>query len=126
MKYYFYILAFLFVAVSCNKTLVKYNGNFEGTWYSESRYDNINETFVRDEFVFSGSNGTYQIDCKDTCETNLCSCVEKLSGRAEINSQKTIIRLVSNFNRTFQLDAEPYEVAGKWLMKVDGRMYYKQ
>jgi hypothetical protein len=121
----FFLLALLLLS-ACNKTLIKYNPDFEGTWFSDEKYNSVSSKFVRNELVFSGQNGSFQVDCIDTCETTLCQCAEKLTGRAEINAQRTIIRLVSNFNRTFQIDAEPYQVGEQWLMKIDGRVYYKQ
>lgn len=124
LTFTFFII--LLTLSSCNKTVVQYNADFEGTWFSEARYDNVNQRFVRDELVFSGKDGSYQIDCPDTCATNLCHCLEKLSGRAEINASKTIIRLIANYSKTFNLDEEPYQAGGKWLMKIDGRIYYKQ
>jgi hypothetical protein len=112
--------------LACNKPLLKYNSNFEGTWYSEPQYNPVLEAFVSDELVFSGKEGSYQVDCKDTCTTNLCECTAKITGTPEINKQRTIIRLNSQTPRTFQLDAEPYEQGGSWFMEVDGKTYKKQ
>lgn len=122
---FFLTLAALFL-LACNKPLVKYNSDFEGTWYSETQYNPDLEKFVGDELTFSGKNGTYQVDCGDTCGTNLCDCTGKLSGKAEINQQRTIIRLNSQTPRTFNLDAEPYEQGGSWFMEIDGKTYKKQ
>lgn len=105
---------------------MKYNPDFEGTWYSETQYNPVLEKFVGDEFVFSGKDGTYQVDCKDTCGTNLCDCTGKLVGKTEINQQRTIIRLNSQTPRNFSLDTEPYELGGQWFMKIDGKLYKKQ
>jgi hypothetical protein len=115
-----------FVLFACNKPLLKYNGDFEGTWYSETQYNPDLQKFVGDELTFSGTTGTYQVDCGDTCGTNLCECTGKLSGKPEINQQRTIIRLNSQTPRTFNLDAEPYQQGGSWFMKVDGKVYKKQ
>jgi hypothetical protein len=114
------------VLFACNKPLLKYNSDFEGTWYSEAKYSPDFQVFVCDEFTFSGSSGTYQIDCRDTCGTTLCTCTGKLVGTPEINQQRTIIRLNSQTPRTFNLIKEPYEVGGEWFMEIDGRNYKKQ
>jgi hypothetical protein len=112
--------------LACNKPLVKYNSDFEGTWYSETQYNPTMQKFVGDELTFSGKEGTYQVDCADTCGTNLCDCTGKLTGKAEINQQRTIIRLNSQTPRTFTLDTEPYEQGGSWFMEIDGKTYKKQ
>jgi hypothetical protein len=126
MKIGFYLLTALAILAGCNKPLLKYNSDFEGIWFSETQYNPDLQVFVSDELVFSGKNGTYQVDCKDTCTTNLCECTGKLTGVAEVNQQRTIIRLNSQTPRTFQLDAEPYEQGGEWYMEIDGKKYKKQ
>lgn len=126
MKKVFLFVTTCLLLIACNKPLLKYNSNFEGTWYSEPQYNPGLEAFVSDELVFSGKEGSYQVDCKDTCTTNLCECTAKITGTPEINKQRTIIRLNSQTQRTFQLDAEPYEQGGFWFMKVDGKVYKKQ
>ena len=112
--------------LACNKPLLKYNSDFEGTWYSEPQYNNVMGKFVSDELTFSGTSGTYQIDCKDTCAVNLCDCTAKLTGKAEINQQHDKIRLNSQSQRVFTLNTEPYEQGGSWYMEVDGKTYKKQ
>ena len=126
MKKILFLTASCLLLLACNKPLLKYNSDFEGTWFSETQYNPDLEVFVSDELVFSGKNGTYQVDCKDTCATNLCDCTGKLSGTAEINQQRTIIRLNSQTPRTFNLDAQPYEQGGSWFMEIDGKKYKKQ
>lgn len=126
MKKIVFLTTILLVLAACNKPLLKYNSNFEGTWFSETQYNPDLQVFVSDELVFSGKNGSYQVDCKDTCTTNLCECTAKLTGTAEVNQQRTIIRLNSQTPRTFQLDAEPYEQGGEWYMEIDGKKYKKQ
>ncbi|AEA44593.1 hypothetical protein [Fluviicola taffensis] len=124
-KILFLTTAVLFL-LACNKPLLKYNADFEGTWYSEAKYNSAFEEFVSDELTFSGTTGTYQVDCRDTCGVNLCTCTAKLSGTPEINQQRTIIRLNSQTPRTFNVTAEPYEVGGEWYMEIDGKKYHKQ
>lgn len=126
MKKTIFLATLLVVVAACNKPLLKYNSDFEGTWYSEPQYNPDLGVFVSDELVFSGKEGSYQVDCKDTCATNLCDCTAKITGTAEINKQHTIIRLNSQTKRTFQLEAEPYEQSGSWFMEVDGKTYKKQ
>ncbi len=126
MKNLILLAATLLVLAACNKPLLKYNSDFEGTWFSETQYNPDLQVFVSDELVFSGKTGSYQVDCKDTCTTNLCECTAKLTGTAEVNQQRTIIRLNSQTPRTFQLDAEPYEQGGEWYMEIDGKKYKKQ
>lgn len=126
MKKIILLTALTLVLFACNKPLLKYNSDFEGTWYSETQYNPDLQVFVGDELVFSGKEGSYQVDCKDTCGTNLCDCTGKLSGKAEINQQRTIIRLNSQTPRTFNLNTEPYEQGGSWYMEVDGKKYKKQ
>lgn len=126
MKKLILLAALSFLLATCNKPLLKYNSDFEGTWFSEPQYNPDLQVFVSDEFTFSGKTGTYQVDCKDTCITNLCSCTGKLTGQSEINKQRTIIRLNSQTPRTFSLDAEPYEQGGSWYMEIDGKKYKKQ
>jgi hypothetical protein len=126
MKTGFYLLAALALLAACNKPLLKYNADFEGTWYSETQYNPDLQKFVGDELTFSGKTGTYQVDCGDTCETSLCDCTSKLTGTAEINQQKNLIRLNSQTPRTFAVDTEPYEQGGSWFMKIDGKTYKKQ
>lgn len=124
-KIIFLTLTTLFL-LACNKPLLKYNSDFEGTWYSEPQYNPTMGVFVSDELYFSGKEGSYQVDCQDTCNTNLCDCTAKITGTPEINKQHTIIRLNSQTPRTFNLDAEPYEQNGMWFMEVDGKTYKKQ
>ncbi len=126
MKKTIFLATLLVVVAACNKPLLKYNSDFEGTWYSDPQYNPDLGVFVSDELVFSGKEGSYQVDCKDTCVTNLCDCTAKITGTPEINKQHTIIRLNSQTPRTFQLDAEPYEQSGFWFMEVDGKTYKKQ
>jgi hypothetical protein len=126
MKKVFLFVTTCLLLIACNKPLLKYNSDFEGTWYSEPQYNPDLGVFVSDELVFSGKEGSYQVDCKDTCTTNLCDCTAKITGTPEINKQHTIIRLNSQTQRTFQLDAEPYEQGGFWFMEVDGKTYKKQ
>lgn len=126
MKKIILLTALTVVLFACNKPLLKYNSNFEGTWYSEPQYNPTLGVFVSDELVFSGKEGSYQVDCQDTCATNLCDCTAKITGTPEINKQHTIIRLNSQTPRTFNLDAEPYEQGGFWFMEVDGKTYKKQ
>ncbi len=126
MKKFLFLTSAVFFLLACNKPLLKYNSDFEGTWYSERQYNPDMQAFVSDELVFSGKNGSYQVDCKDTCGTNLCDCTGKLTGTAEINQQRTIIRLNSQIKRTFNLDAQPYEQGGSWFMEIDGKVYKKQ
>lgn len=126
MKYTLYTLGLLIVFSSCNKVLTDYNKEFEGTWFSEAQYNSVMGKFVSDELVISGNAGTYQSDCKDTCVVNLCDCTNKITGKAEINDKRTIIRLNSQIKRTFFLQQEPYEIDGKWFMKLDGKVYQKQ
>ncbi|MGV3612526.1 MAG: membrane lipoprotein lipid attachment site-containing protein [Fluviicola sp.] len=126
MKRLIFLTTILLVLAACNKPLVQYNSDFEGTWFSETQYNPDLQVFVSDELVFSGKTGSYQVDCKDTCSTNLCDCTAKLTGTAEVNQQRTIIRLNSQTKRTFQLDAEPYEQGGEWYMEIDGKKYKKQ
>lgn len=128
MKKRFYILP-LFVLVllaSCNKPLLKYNSEFEGTWYSEPQYNSVMGKFVSDQFTFSGKTGTYLIDCQDTCAPNLCTCTGTLTGTSEINQQRDKIRLNSQTPRVFELNAEPYQEGSYWYMEVDGKKYKKQ
>ncbi|MNE39324.1 hypothetical protein D3C80_1332720 [compost metagenome] len=110
MKKRFYIIPlFLLILVSsCNKPLLKYNSDFEGTWYSEAQYNSVMGKF------------------QDTCAANLCVCTGKLTGKAEINQQRNKIRLNSQTPRVFVLDTEPYEQGGYWFMEVDGKTYKKQ
>lgn len=126
MKKIFLLTAVITVLAACNKPLLKYNSDFEGTWYSEPQYNSTFGVFVSDELVFSGKEGSYQVDCKDTCTTNLCDCTGKITGTPEINKQRTIIRLNSQTPRTFNLDAQPYEQGGSWYMEIDGKKYKKQ
>lgn len=126
MKHILLLTAATLLLLACNKPLLKYNSDFEGTWYSETQYNPVLEKFVGDELTFSGKEGTYQVDCKDTCGTNLCDCTGKLTGKAEINQQRTIIRLNSQTPRSMSLDTEPYEQGGYWFMEVDGKLYKKQ
>lgn len=126
MKKILFLTATILLILACNKPLLKYNGDFEGTWYSTPKYNPDFQKFVSDELSFSGSTGSYQIDCKDTCGVNLCLCTAKLTGTPEINQQRTIIRLNSQTPRTFTVTAEPYEVGGEWYMEIDGKKYHKQ
>ncbi|TSJ40099.1 hypothetical protein [Fluviicola chungangensis] len=126
MKKIILLTTLTLVLFACNKPLLKYNSDFEGTWYSEPQYNSVMGVFVSDELVFSGKEGSYQVDCQDTCSTNLCECTGKITGTPEINKQHTIIRLNSQTPRTFSLDAEPYEQGGSWYMEVDGKKYKKQ
>ena len=126
MKNILLLTASCLLLLACNKPLLNYNSDFEGTWYSEAQYNSVMGVFVSDELTFSGTQGTYQVDCKDTCSTNLCECTGKLVGKAEVNQQRTIIRLNSQTPRTFTLDAEPYQQGDYWFMKIDGKTYKKQ
>lgn len=127
MKKFVFFFALALLLVTCNKPLTKYNSNFEGTWYSTPVYNTTFGTFVSDQFTFSGKDGKYKLDCKDTCAPDLCDCLGELTGKAEINKQRNMIRLRGTANRTFVLEAEPYQAAnGKWMMDVDGKTYTKQ
>ncbi len=126
MKKLFFLTTLALYMFACNKPLLKYNADFEGTWYSEPQYNSSIGVFVSDELTFSGTQGTYQVDCKDTCTTNLCDCTAKLTGKAEVNQQRTMIRLNSQTPRTFNLEEEPYQQGSTWFMKVDGKTYKKQ
>jgi hypothetical protein len=126
MKKLFFLTTLALCMFACNKPLLKYNADFEGTWYSEPQYNSTMGVFVSDELTFSGTQGTYQVDCKDTCTTNLCDCTAKLTGKAEVNQQRTMIRLNSQTPRTFNLEEEPYQQGSTWFMKVDGKTYKKQ
>lgn len=126
MKKLFFLTTLALYMFACNKPLLKYNADFEGTWYSEPQYNSTMGVFVSDELTFSGTQGTYQVDCKDTCTTNLCDCTAKLTGKAEVNQQRTMIRLNSQTPRTFNLEEEPYQQGSTWFMKVDGKTYKKQ
>ncbi|HRP53053.1 MAG TPA: hypothetical protein PLI97_06040 [Fluviicola sp.] len=127
MKHNFIILSFLLLLLcACNKSLVSYNSDFEGTWFSTPVYNPDFQKFVSDELVFSGKTGTYQSDCADTCSTNLCECTNKITGTAEINDSRSIIRLNGQIKRTFTVIQEPYQQDGKWFMKLDNKVYQKQ
>lgn len=120
-------LGLFFFLSGCNKPLLKYNNNFEGTWYSEPVFNTTYSDWVSDQLVFSGSNGTYYADCKDTCAPVLCNCITSISGKAEINKQRTLIRINGNSVKTFNLNAEPYQNAsGTWMMEIDNKTYTKQ
>lgn len=128
MKNIRYVVGLLLIITACNKPLLKYNSDFEGTWYSVPVYNTSYSDYVSDQFTFSGKSGRYQVDCRDTCSPDLCNCLTSITGRSEINSQRTLIRLDnSQTPRTFNLDEEPYQDSnGKWFMKVDGKTYVKQ
>lgn len=126
MRKIFFLTTATLLLLACNKPLLKYNSEFEGTWYSERQYNPDLQVFVSDELVFSGKTGSYQVDCKDTCSANLCDCTAKLTGTSEINQPRTMIRLNSQTPRTFTVDAEPYEQGGEWYMEIDGKKYHKQ
>ena len=120
-------VALFFVVSGCNKPLTTYNSVFEGTWYSAKAYNTTYGDYVCDQFTFSGKDGSYLIDCQDTCSTTLCGCVGSVSGVAEINRQHTMFRLDGVSSRTFVLNTEPYQDAnGVWHMEVDSRDYTKQ
>lgn len=126
MKKYFIFSLLAFALLACNKPLLEYNSEFEGTWFCENPYFDNNGVPVNDQFTFSGSTGTYSVACPDTCTNTLCNCLAELSGRAEINKQRTQFRLNSQTPRTFTINAEPYESGGSWYLEIDGVKYKKQ
>lgn len=126
-KLYYLCFGLLLFLSACNKPLLQYNSNFEGTWFSEPVYNTTYADWVSDQLVFSGKNGTYYVDCRDTCAPVLCNCSVSLTGRAEINKQRTLIRLDGTSVKTFTLNTEPYQnSSGTWLMEIDGKTYTKQ
>jgi hypothetical protein len=127
MKKIISLILLSFLLITCNKPLTKYNSDFEGTWYSVPVFNTTYSEYVSDQFVFTGKDGSYKIDCRDTCTTNLCNCLGEIKGKSEINRQHNMIRLRGTANRTFVLEAEPYQSAnGTWMMEVDGKTYIKQ
>ncbi len=126
MKKYLILSLLAFALLACNKPLLEYNSEFEGTWFCDHTYFDNNGIAVTDQFVFSGTTGTYSVSCKDTCSNTLCDCLAAITGKAEINKQRTQFRLNSQTPRVFTINAEPYESGGSWYLEIDGVKYKKQ
>lgn len=118
------ILMTLFI-FSCNKPVVKYNPDFEGTWRTVSTYDStLNETLVS-EIILDGKEGAYYNSCRDTCGENLCDCIVVQTGKAVMNSSKDQMKFGSS-NYPVSIQQEPtLDPNGNWFMIIDNKTFYK-
>ncbi len=120
------ILGLILVICSCNKTVEEYNPNFIGKWFSEAKFDPIFNVYISNELTFTDDQVKYQRDCRDTCATDLCECLNTIEGKAEINSSKTLFRIRNQNQLTLAINIEPYQENGVWKMEIDGKKYIKQ
>lgn len=120
------ILLVTLVLVSCNKTVEDYNPNFIGKWYSEPTIDPVFSVYVSNSLTFTGDRAVYSRDCRDTCATNLCTCLNEVEGKAVVNRDKSLMRIEAQTPVTLAINEEPYQENGAWKMKIDGKVYIKQ
>lgn len=125
------IILFAFTALfvlSCNKTVVDYNKDFEGQWRSEKQIASGSTDSVQSEIVIDGDDGIYRYTCSSVCAANLCECAVMHSGKAVVNSNKTYMKIGTSGSYPLSIDEEPsIETAtGKWTMVIHGLRYYKQ
>lgn len=119
------ILIVSLVLFSCNKSVTKYNSDFEGTWRTIPQYDSILEYETISEIFLDGNDGSYKSSCK-ACGVDLCDCTNSGSGNAVINSSKTQMRFGSK-GTLLTVNEEPnVDANGLWTMKIQGIRYYKQ
>lgn len=125
-------LTFLFTAlclsttlISCDKPLASYNSEFVGKWRSD-----VTETSgkpTRNEIIIEGEDGIYNAFCTDTCETQLCDCIVSQTGKAVINTDKTMVKFGSANSTPLKVNQEPtLDASGTYIMEIGGVLYRKQ
>lgn len=125
-KHITFILLGLLILISCNKTVEEYNPNFIGKWYSEATIDPVFSIYVANSLTFTGDQAVYSRDCRDTCATELCTCLNEVEGKAVVNRNKSLMRIEAQTPVTLAINEEPYQENGTWKMKIDGKVYIKQ
>jgi len=121
------LVCVVFTGTSCNKKLATYNPDFLGTWRTAVIVDSTINSTVRSEIVIEKRDGLFNNTCKDECGERLCNCISQQSGRAVINTDKTLMKIGSSSSYALSIDKEPYQDStGQWIMKIHGLTYYKQ
>jgi hypothetical protein len=121
----FSLFAVVFIIVSCNKPVYKYNSDFEGTWRTPVVYDTILNKNVVSEILIDGADGTYSNTC-DPCGVDLCDCISYQVGRAVMNTSKTQMKIGSNSYALTIQDEPSINAIGQWTMIIRNQTYYKQ
>lgn len=122
------MIVLFFVLFACNKPVYKYNKDFEGNWYTDRIYDTYLNDTVRSQIYIDGKKGKFNNTCLEVCAPDLCECISKEEGNAEMNSSKTQMKIGSaNGSKPLIINKEPYqETDGSWKMEVNNLIYTKQ
>ncbi len=122
------ITSTLLLLFACNKPAYKYNKEFEGNWLTDRRYDSFLGDTVRSQIFIEGVNGKFNNTCLTECLPDLCGCVSAQGGKAVMNSSKTQMKIGSSSKAiTLTINEEPnQDELGKWQMKVNGLVYFRQ
>jgi hypothetical protein len=125
MRYTFIFLVMTLLILSCNKPVVKYNPDFEGTWRTASTFDTtLNETLVS-EIILEGKEGAYYNSCRDTCGNNLCDCIVVQTGKPVMNSTKDQMKFGTS-SYPVSIQQEPtLDPNGNWFMIIDNKTFFK-
>lgn len=117
------VLSLSMLIVSCNKSVVAYNGDFKGHWRTIE--DESYPGTTRSEVIFDGKDGAYNIYCTGESGDYLSNCANSSKGKAVISSDHKLIKIGSQSTITLSVDEEPNQVNGQWQMKLNGDTYYK-
>lgn len=114
--------------IACNKSVTKYNKDFEGNWFTDTVYDSVIEDSSRSQILIDGQDGKLNNSCVDVCLPDLCGCISSQAGKAEMNSDKTQMKIGSaKGTQPLTINQEPFQDSdGKWKMEINGRVYTKQ
>ncbi len=128
MKTVFFAIITVALLFACNKSVVDYNKDFEGRWRSAKKYDSTAADSVQSEILIQGDDGLYHYTCSSVCSPDLCDCAVTHSGKAVVNTNKTMMKIGTSGSYPLSIDEEPNIEAssGKWTMVIHGLRYYKQ
>lgn len=113
--------------IGCNKSVFKYNSDFEGTWRTVTQFDSTFNKIVTSEIVIQGKDGRFSYACETICGTELCDCSFTQVGKAVMSSSKTQLKIGSTSSFPLTIEQEPYQDNnGIWKMKVYGLTFIKQ
>jgi hypothetical protein len=126
MNRVFIILLLFFSIVSCNKAVSDYNEDYVGFWKSEISIDVLTGTESQSHFIINEDKNECGISCVPNCFQ--CDCSSFSEGRAQINVDRTKIRIGQSRNTiTLTINNEPYLNSDSvWVCKLNGLEYYKQ
>jgi hypothetical protein len=129
-KIFFFIPFLLFFSgvfcfSSCKKKIERYNGDFSGTWRTDTLVLTSNGSKVVCLLKIDGKYSYYGFMCEGLCNGMPCNCLDNQFGKAKVSTNKKIW-IGGKTNNQLKIITEPYQDAsGRWVCKLGDDLYYK-